>query len=204
MNRSDPVLHVLPIDEIRPTQMTLGLLEVVEKRKAWRAAKNKDRTKLLTEHVAPGVIGPKGWFYVVDHHHLIRALHEEAAPGVFVQILADFSKLDVEEFWTNLDHRQWAHPYDEAGRRTDFADMPKHIADLKDDPYRSLAGVVRRAGGFAKDLTPYVEFLWATFFRLRIDHDDLIGEFEDSVAHAVKLAHSGAAAHLPGWCGVKD
>lgn len=204
MNRSDPVLHVLPIDEIRPTQMTLGLLEVVEKRKAWRAAKNKDRNKLLAEHVAPGVIGPKGWFYLVDHHDLIRALHEEDAPEVFVQILADFSKLDAEEFWINLDHRNWAHPYDEDGRRVDFADMPKHIADLKDDPYRSLAGAVRRAGGFARDLTPYAEFLWATFFRSRIEQDDLIGEFEDSVEHGVTLARSNAAGHLPGWCGVKD
>lgn len=204
MNRSDPVLHVLPIDEIRPTQMTLGLLEVVAKRKAWRAAKGKDRNKLLAEHVAPGVIGPKGWFYAVDHHHLIRALHEEEAPGVFVQILADFSKLDVDEFWVNLDHHKWVHAYDEDGRRADFSEIPKHISDLKDDPYRSLAGAVRRAGGFAKDITPYSEFLWATFFRTRIDQDDLHHEFEETVAQAAKLAHGGAAAHLPGWCGVRD
>jgi len=204
MNRSDPVLHVLPIDEVRPTQMTLGLLEVVDQRKAWRAAKGKDRSKSLSEHVVPGVIGPKGWFYAVDHHHLIRALHEEGASEIFVQILADFSKIDPEEFWINLDHRQWAHAYDEAGDRADFSQMPKHISDLKDDPYRSLAGAVRRAGGFAKELTPYAEFLWATFFRSRIEADDLIGEFEESVDHATRLAHSHAARHLPGWCGVKD
>lgn len=204
MNRSDPVLHVLPIDEIRPTQMSVGLLEVVERRKAWRSGKGKDRNKMLAEHVAPGVIGPKGWFYVVDHHHLIRALHEEGAPGVFVQILADYSKLDANEFWVNLDHHKWVHPYDEDGRRADFSEIPKHIADLKDDPYRSLAGAARRAGGFAKDLTPYSEFLWATFFRMRIEKDDLLHHFEDAVEQAIALAHSAAAAHLPGWCGRKD
>src|SRR5436305_4773273 len=31
-----------------------------------------------------------------------------------------------------------------------------------DDPYRSLAGEVRRAGGYAKEATPFSEFLWAS------------------------------------------
>src|SRR3974377_1798791 len=34
-----------------------------------------------------------------------------------------------------------------------------------DDPFRSLAGELRRAGGFAKDTTPFSEFLWPDFLR---------------------------------------
>ena len=40
---------------------------------------------------------------------------------------------------------------------------------LKDDPFRSLAGALRRAGGFAKDTRPFSEFLWADFLRRRMD-----------------------------------
>jgi hypothetical protein len=43
-------------------------------------------------------------------------------------------------------------------------DLPKTVAGLIDDPFRSLAGELRRAGGFAKDTTPFSEFLWADFF----------------------------------------
>jgi hypothetical protein len=46
--------------------------------------------------------------------------------------------------------------------------MRRSVADLMYDPYRSLAGALRRTGGFAKDTTPYSEFLWADFLRRRI------------------------------------
>lgn len=201
MRRQDPALHLTPIGDLRPTQMTIGLLEVVEQRKKWRAAKAKDRAHKLTDHVAPGVIGPKGWFYIVDHHHLVRALYEEGVSGVFVQTLADFSSLEKDEFWMVLDHHGWAHPYDENGRRADYSAVPKQIGDLMDDPYRSLAGAVRRAGGFAKETAPFAEFLWASFYRTRIDRQDLLDEFEQSLETALSMAHMAEASYLPGWCG---
>jgi hypothetical protein len=39
---------------------------------------------------------------------------------------------------------------------------------LIDDPFRSLADELRRAGGFAKDTTPFSEFLWTDFLRRRV------------------------------------
>ena len=41
------------------------------------------------------------------------------------------------------------------------------MKDLVDDPFRSLAGELRRVGGYAKDTTPFSEFLWADFLRRR-------------------------------------
>jgi hypothetical protein len=46
--------------------------------------------------------------------------------------------------------------------------LPKTVAGLIDDPFRSLAGELRRAGGFAKDTTPFSEFLWTDFLRRRV------------------------------------
>jgi len=33
----DPILHPLAIDDLRPTQITVGMREVEAKRRAWRA-----------------------------------------------------------------------------------------------------------------------------------------------------------------------
>ena len=203
MRHPSPVLHLVPMEELRPTQLTVGYREVLQKAKAWRMAKGPARSKVLAHHVAPAVVGPKGRYYIVDNHHLIRALHDDGAPGVFVQVLRDLSRLAKSEFWTTLDLHGWVHTYDEEGRRTDFAAIPKRIADLKDDPYRSLAGELRRAGGFAKDATPYAEFLWAEFFRPRIKKSNLVDHFDATFAKAAKMAHDPDADHLPGWCGPK-
>jgi hypothetical protein len=37
--------------------------------------------------------------------------------------------------------------------------MPKKLTKLQNDAYRSLAGLVRLAGGYAKDEAPFSEFL---------------------------------------------
>jgi hypothetical protein len=110
------------------------------------------------------VLGPKARHYVVDHHHLARALHDEGVKDVAVTLIANLSKLEQDEFWTVMDNRSWMHPFDSKGQRRHYEDIPKRMTDLVDDPFRSLAGELRRAGGFAKDTTPFSEFLWADFF----------------------------------------
>jgi hypothetical protein len=82
--------------------------------------------------------------------------------------------------------------------------IPKTIASLSDDPYRSLAGELRRLGGYAKDTTPFSEFIWADFLRRRIKPSAVAKDFEKAMAKALVLAKSLAAGHLPGWCGPVD
>ena len=72
---------------------------------------------------------------------------------------------------------------------------------MKDDPYRSLAGELRRAGGFAKDVTPFSEFLWADFLRGRVDKELVEDNFGDALVQALALAKEEDANYLPGWCG---
>jgi len=74
---------------------------------------------------------------------------------------------------------------------------------LKDDPFRSLAGELRRAGGFAKDTTPFSEFLWADFFRRKIKRKAVEADFSVAMKRALLLARSEEAEYLPGWCGPK-
>jgi hypothetical protein len=197
----EPVLHPVPIAELRPTQITVGMREVRAKQKSWVEQNAKKKADFLGRHMIPVIHGPKDRYYVVDHHHLSLALYNEGVKSVLVTIIADLKTLTNEEFWVYLDNRAWTHPYDSAGRRCNFDKIPRSIPDLKDDPYRSLAGELRLAGGFAKDTTPFSEFLWADFLRRRITRDAAKNEFARSLRTALKLAKTPAASYLPGWCG---
>ncbi len=199
-----PVLHPVSVAELRPTQMTVGLREVALKRKELRALAAGKKDDFLGLHLIPAVIGPKQRPFVVDHHHLARALHEEGIGKVLISVLADLSRLTKEEFLVFLDNRAWMHPFDASGRRRAYEYLPKSIDRLVDDPFRSLAGAVRRAGGYAKDTTPFAEFLWADFFRRRIDPGLLADNFDRVARKAVALARDKSASHLPGWSGPDD
>ena len=75
------------------------------------------------------------------------------------------------------------------------------MTGLVDDPFRSLAGELRRAGGYAKDTTPFSEFIWADFLRRRMKRKLVEKDFERAIEKALQLAKSEDAGYLPGWCG---
>jgi hypothetical protein len=201
MTAREPVLNPIPIKDLRPTQITVGFREVAEKRRQWRDQSQDKGSEFLGKHMIPVVWGFKGRHYVLDHHHLCRALLEEGVEHILVNVIADLRTLAKAEFWVHIDNRSWCHPYDAAGGRRDFADIPATVAGLKDDPYRSLAGELRRAGGYAKDITPFSEFIWADFLRRRVKLKLLAENFPAALTRALKLAKDESANYLPGWCG---
>ena len=78
------------------------------------------------------------------------------------------------------------------------------VTELADDPYRSLAGELRRVGGYAKDATPFSEFLWADFLRPRVPDSKISKSFAKALDQAKALAHTSEARYLPGWSGTTD
>jgi hypothetical protein len=201
MTVREPVLKPIPILDLRPTQITVGMREVSERRKRWRERSAKEMGKFLDQHMIPVVQGPKMRHYIIDHHHLVLALHKEGIEKILVNVVADLNRVEVELFWTVLDNRGWLHPFDAHGRRRDHTDIPKSIIGLIDDPFRSLAGELRRAGGFAKETTPFSEFLWADFLRQNIKTRVVRENFNHALETALELARSRQAEYLPGWCG---
>jgi len=197
----EPVLNPIKIADLHPTQITVGMREVKAKRRRWREEGGKKGAEFLGKHMIPVVLGPKDRHYVIDHHHLARALHDEGVKNVLVTVVANLSKLERDAFWFVLDNRSWMHPFDAEGRRRHYANIPKSVSDLVDDPFRSLAGELRRAGGFAKDTTPFSEFLWADFPRRRIQRKAIESNFSHALENALQLAKSKDANYLPGWCG---
>jgi hypothetical protein len=197
----EPHLTPVEITSLKPTQMTVGLREVEDKRQQWAAIREEKGADFLGHHMVPVVLGHKQRLYLVDHHHLALALHEEGVKHVLTSIVADLSHLDRQEFWSVMDHRNFVYPFDVDGVRHPIEHLPKRIVDLKDDPFRALAGAIRDAGGFAKIDAPFSEFLWADFLRRRVGGKKLRHSFEDAVEEAMQLARSRDARHLPGWCG---
>ncbi len=55
--KRDLIIEPIPILELRPTQITVGMREVKEKRKRWREHKPKKRAELLGRHMIPVIKG---------------------------------------------------------------------------------------------------------------------------------------------------
>jgi len=187
----NPLLARAPLARLRPTQFTVGYAEVEVKARQWARLGKKQRKIELD--VFPAVLGPGKDHFIVDHHHLGIALLEEGMKEVFVAVLDDLSWLKPSVFWRTMEYRSWTHPFDRRGNRQDYRDMPQRLTQLEDDPYRSLAGLVRGAGGYAKDQAPFVEFLWADFFRPQISARTIKKEPRRATHEGLQLAQSAEA-----------
>ena len=197
----EPRVHPVRILDLRPTQMTVGMIEVKDKRKRFKELDDKEKAKTIGKHMIPVVVGPDKRYYVVDHHHLARALHDEGEKDILVTVVGDLRMVEPDAFWGVMDNKRWVYPDNAKGERREFGDLPKSIDDLKDDPFRSLAGELRRAGGFAKDTTPFSEFLWADFLRRKMSRKVVDDNFAKAMEKALEFAKSEDAVYLPGWCG---
>jgi len=200
----EPRLQTTAIAELRPTQISVGMREVEAKRAHWRQESAEKGAEFLGRHAVPIVLGPKRRPYLIDHHHLALALQLEGGRHVLTTQLADLSRLDKQAFWTFLDNRGWMHPFDAEGRRRAYDEIPRKVSGLVDDPYRSLAGALRLAGGYAKTEAPFAEFLWADFLRRKVKPAIVDEAFDKALAKALVEARKSDADHLPGWCGPQE
>jgi hypothetical protein len=194
-----PKLHEVELKKLHPTQLTVGMYEVHDKRQALAAMKHHERRDFLEAHPIPAVWGPDDKLYITDHHHLARAAYEESIESGFFWVEADYSKDSPAKFWGQMKAARWAHPVDEHGVVQPCGEIPPHVQALRDDVYRSLAGFVRSAGGYEKTPTAFAEFVWADFFRSRLKIGPTRQEFEHAVKQALILAASEAAKALPGY-----
>ena len=148
-------IKTAPVADLVPTQMTVGMREVSFKRRRWREKSSGRAADYLNKLRIPVVLGPNARQYLIDRHHLVLALRHEGIGEFTVSVVANFSTLSFDEFWTSLERQNWAHPFDGEGRRRCYNEMPETIDGMRDDPFRSLAGALKRAEVYAKDETPY-------------------------------------------------
>ena len=156
------------VAHLRPTQITVSMARVAQMRAQIRTAVVRGQLQdFLTWRLFSGVLGPGGVVYVIDDHHIARALGDEAIETCIVVIQQDLSRVLPDRFWIAMERQGFVHPVDASGRRRAFASIPRLLAQLEDDPYRSLAVNVRDNGGCSWEGAA-AEILWANFLRPRV------------------------------------
>ena len=74
------------IVDLLPTQLTVGMREVDIKRMRWRERSLDNRSRYLSTHRVPVIVGPDNRHYTIDRHHLTTALHAEGIAEVPVSV----------------------------------------------------------------------------------------------------------------------
>lgn len=229
----DGALYKLRVNDLSPTQFAVGRAEVAVRAARLRKKHEKAPQRLhdyLRVRPVPIVIRKKR-FYLVDHHHMVRALHDALHETlgdeicIYVKVMANASSLDSHYFWKQMYARNDVYLFDQDGGGPRApAKLPSHVKDLEFDPYRSLAWIVRNRHGYLKNDAPFSEFKWANYFRTRIllephildEKDEIDGylwslsgdgemtlteEGREVVDDAMFLAVSPEARGLPGFRG---
>ena len=185
--------------ELRPTQFAVGMNAVQNKATELASKVGPTLSAYQQKHPEPVVKGPGNALFITDHHHLALAMADRRIETTACQLEADYSSLDPSSFWAKMEENHWVYLYDENGKGP-FSpeELPRTVAGLKDDPYRSLASAVRDGGGFSKVSTPFTEFKWANYFRSSgISVTDIRSNFRKSVKEASVIATKRDACSLP-------
>lgn len=176
--------------KLKPTQFSLGMIEVQEKVEKMRKMSSGQLEKYLEDRPVPCIVGPDNSLYSIDRHHLIRACWELGAKEIDILQIADLSHLEIEEFWDVMKKAKWVYLADQFGNGPHHEKfLPVDIRGLADNPYRSLSWMVREAKGFEKENIPFIEFYWADLFRQYI-------EFDPSSEVGIKKAKDEALAFI--------
>ena len=100
--------------------------------------------RCLQEEGVEYVFGYPGGAVLFIYDELFK---QDKVKHVLVRVVADLGGTQGRLFRTFMDNRNWFHPFNAEGHRRDLSDIPRHVKALTDDPYRSLAGELRRALG---------------------------------------------------------
>ena len=189
------------IAALHPTQGGVGQLQVdaIQRKLAGKSAKQLDN--LMKKKEIPVVIAPDGGYWLVDRHHLTKALWQQGVKQVRVKVIARLQ--DRANFWSQMQNNHWAWLKDEKGQPLTPEQLPPRIDQLPDYPYRTLAGLLQDAGYFSKDGQVYfVEFAWASWLGQQMEWRPIdSANLRVRLQQAKRLACRQEASALPGYPG---
>ncbi|HEA3128343.1 TPA: chromosome partitioning protein ParB [Aeromonas veronii] len=189
------------IDTLHPTQGGVGQIQVDETQATLAGMSAKQLDKLMKKKEIPVVIAPDGSYWLVDRHHLTKALWQQGVKDARVKVIGRLQ--DKANFWSQMQNNHWAWLKDEKGQPLTPEQLPSSIDKLPDYPYRTLAGLLQNAGYFRKDKQVYfVEFAWASWLGkqmqwMPVDSANLAARLQQ----AKRLACGSDAKDLPGYPG---
>lgn len=190
---------MIAIDQLRPTQTAVGMLRVEDTVQKLRGKDTAALQKYAKKKTIVAVIGPDGQFYLADRHHLSRSLFELGLKEVPIKVIGKLN--NPATFWQDMRQNNWAYPVDQYGNNIDPNTLPTTLAELKNDPYRSLSAYAQEAGAYTKGKDAYfIEFAWSKYFGNAMQWRPIERKnLANAIIQAKKLACQPAAAPLPGF-----
>jgi hypothetical protein len=192
---------------LKPTQFSVGMAEIEHNAKKFKKLGSKKLRRLVRKTRVPVVVSPWRELYITDRHHYVFACSLLGIRKVRIHIIKDRSRsrTSYREFWRQMARQRLAYMHDQFGDgpRSPLY-LPNDIRGLADDPYRSLAWLVRKEGGFENSDEPFAEYKWAGLFRRRrlLESQGRRG-LRAALKQSLDVARSPAARNLPGYIGGK-
>lgn len=197
----DPTLSTIAIKDLHPTQAAVGFKEVEKKAKKITKKQEGNIDNYLRKEAVPVVLGPGNKKYMIDGHHFLAAAYKQKIDKVYYDVVDDLSNLASEQlFWEKMIDMKRVY-LKRNGQAIQPADLPQDIGGMVDDPYRTFASEVRDKGGFKKESVPFIEFMWADYFRHLIPLKMILENPKKAVKQALILSHDEKASQLPGYLG---
>lgn len=196
--------------ELAPTQACIGGFEITLKADRFKLMSPSSVDDYLRRKQKKGkpvqVVKRRDRFYVVDGHHTLSAILIGCSrTELNVALRADYSDIDADSsFWARMSDEGLMYPRS-LGQPVAPEAFPDSLLELRDDPFRSIAWLIRKMGAYRDLKQPYQEFLIADFLRenMRFQPVDYY-EYETACVRAYelmrsKVAYEWAAEHaLPG------
>jgi hypothetical protein len=197
-------LHQIPVARLQPTQLCVGLAEIRSRQNDFREESPEERLRYLATKPVPMARSRSGELWMIDRHHRLRALVEMAPDAeAYGYVALQLELEDREAVLAELQARGWLYLHD--GRGTGplpATSLPTHLAELQDDPYRSLVWKLKKERLIDPEpLIPFHEFRWGAWLRSRSLPPFSSLALEPALPAARALVRSHAASHLAGWTG---
>jgi hypothetical protein len=213
------------VRKLQPLQGALGMVEVRAKANDIKQDcahewKHLGRKPIEVIEGPDSGRGPGYNLYIVDHHHGAAAWLLAGHPEAQCIIVDRKTSGSEQEFLANLEKDCEAGPNseptpkrnckvhleDKDGKKIAIGGLPDGLAQMGDDPYRSLAWYIRNAGGFCRsDMSSkdFAEFVWADWLRPRLNlpADWTPDNGKAAADKAMDLVTSDAAKNVSGWVG---
>lgn len=191
------------ISALLPTQGAVGFHQVTAKAQKLRKMNHREHKAYLAARPVPVVLDRQGRYYLVDRHHLCAACARIKIEKVYITLVANFSETSSDaEFWARMQTAHYVLLHDAHGALIKPEQLPQSIQALPDDPYRSLAGLVRDADAIQKVKIPFSEFVWADFFRKHLELEVVNDMLRYSnITKGIRIARSDLAKQIPGYVG---
>jgi hypothetical protein len=162
----------------------------------------------LEEDPIKVIRGPGNELYLADHHHGADAWRLAGKPIALCQIGKGPAFTTDAEFWSGLERDRLVRLADADGRPVTPVQLPQSLERMPDDPYRSLACLVRKNGGFCRSemkQKEFAEFVWADWLRKQpeLPAAAVRASAEKALPKALELVRSPAAKEIDGYVGSK-